>query len=336
MTSPVATSAKEAPAKKEGGRSSSRATPVPQPVFATPALIQRKCACGGACPSCEEVKRKESTPIQTKLRVNAPGDAFEQEADRVADQVMRMPGSFAVGEPMTVTAAPVLQRKCCGHAGGENGPCDECDKKVELQRSATAPGPAPHSPPIVHDVLKEPGAPLDANTRAFFEPRFGHDFSKVRVHTNSHAADSAKAIKALAYTVGNHVVFGAGQYAPRTTEGGRLVAHELAHVLQQGSDYRVADCLRQFGEPEREADSTDVPPTVAGPTDGQGYPDAGGVGARVFPPITVFPSEPSFTNAQTTMARKPDPKLGRDEPLQLDRTLEPRSSLVKIDRKSVV
>src|SRR5205085_6372561 len=88
-------------------------------------------------------------------------------------------------------------------------------------------------PPIVHDVLRSPGQPLDTGTRAFMEPRFGHDFSQVRVHTDTQAAESARAVNALAYTVGRDVVFGAGQHSPETSGGKRLLAHELTHVVQQ-------------------------------------------------------------------------------------------------------
>jgi hypothetical protein len=90
-------------------------------------------------------------------------------------------------------------------------------------------------PSIVHDVLSSSGQPLDATTRAVMEPRFGHDFSQVRIHTDTQAAESARAVNALAYTVGRNVVFGARQYAPTTSEGRKLIAHELAHVLQQAS-----------------------------------------------------------------------------------------------------
>jgi Domain of unknown function (DUF4157) len=88
-------------------------------------------------------------------------------------------------------------------------------------------------PPIVHEVLRSPGQPLTNDTRAFMEPRFGHDFSGVRVHTDLRAADSAQAVNALAYTVGQDVVFGAGQHRPQTLVGQRLLAHELAHTIQQ-------------------------------------------------------------------------------------------------------
>src|SRR5207244_11233244 len=92
-----------------------------------------------------------------------------------------------------------------------------------------------------HEVLNSPGQPLDESTRAFMEPRFGHDFSRVRVHTDSQAAESARAVNALAYTVGPDIVLGADQYKPGTLAGRRLLAHELTHVLQQSVTPRRAE-----------------------------------------------------------------------------------------------
>jgi hypothetical protein len=116
-------------------------------------------------------------------------------------------------------------------------------------------------PSIVHEALRSPGQPLDAATRAFMEPRFGRDFSGVRMHTDARAAESARAVNALAYTVGHTIVFGAGQYAPGTPSGQRLLAHELAHTIQQlrgpDGDGAVAGKLRvnDVGDPyEKEAD----------------------------------------------------------------------------------
>jgi len=106
---------------------------------------------------------------------------------------------------------------------------------VTLQRRTSGLGGPTSVPSVVHDVLSSPGQPLDRNTRTFFEPRFGHDFSRVRVHTDGHAAESARSVNALAYTVGRHLVFGAGQYLPGTDAGRELIAHELTHVLQQGN-----------------------------------------------------------------------------------------------------
>jgi hypothetical protein len=98
-------------------------------------------------------------------------------------------------------------------------------------------GAAGHTeaPGIVRDVLHSPGQPLDAGTRAFMEPRFGHDFSQVRIHADTKAAESAREVNALAYTVGRDMVFARGQYAQGTSEGRRLLVHELTHVVQQGN-----------------------------------------------------------------------------------------------------
>jgi hypothetical protein len=135
------------------------------------------------------------------------------------------------------TPAPrgLLQRKCaCGGASGISGHCEECDeKRLSMQRRATSPESVAAVPPIVHETLRSPGQALDTQTRAFMESRFGHDFSRVRVHIDKRAAESAEAVDALAYTVGSNVVFGKGQYAPGTREGKRLLTHELAHVVQQ-------------------------------------------------------------------------------------------------------
>ena len=133
-------------------------------------------------------------------------------------------------------ARPVLQRKCsCGqHAGG--GECEECKKRHDvLQRHSAGNSEVPHVPPLVHDVLRSPGQPLDRFTRGAFEPQFGHDFSHVRVHTDDRSAASARAVSADAYTVANHVVFGSGLFKPETPAGARLLAHELTHVVQQRS-----------------------------------------------------------------------------------------------------
>lgn len=103
-----------------------------------------------------------------------------------------------------------------------------------LQRAAINPSPVHAVPPIVHEVLRSPGQPLDTAPRSFMESRFGHDFSSVRVHTDAKAANSARSVNALAYTVGQSVVFGSNQYQPHTRAGQQLMAHELTHVVQQG------------------------------------------------------------------------------------------------------
>jgi hypothetical protein len=167
---------------------------------------------------------------QAKLSISNPGDAFEQEADRVAEQVIRMP------EP-----AFALQRK--SERGNRSGLESERSPHEELlvRRRVTpadSSSSAATAPPIVHDTLRSTGQALDTSTRAFFEARFQQDFSDVRVHTDAQAAASARAVDALAYTVGPQIVFGAGQYAPQTTEGSRLLAHELTHVVQSTRNLR--------------------------------------------------------------------------------------------------
>ena len=138
-------------------------------------------------------------------------------------------------QPLATVQTGLLQRQCaCGGAPGVDGECEECrEKHLSMQRRATTPASPPTVPPIVHNVLSSPGQPLDTGTRAFMEPRFGHDFSQVRVHTDTRAAESARAVNALAYTVGRDVVFGRGQYEPKALAGKRLLAHELTHVVQQ-------------------------------------------------------------------------------------------------------
>jgi Domain of unknown function (DUF4157) len=154
------------------------------------------------------------------------------------------------------TASGVVQRKCA--CGGSGGDCAECKKKEpDLQRKATSRGGrAPAVPAIVHDVLRSPGQPLDRGTRAAMESGFGRDFSAVRIHNDAQAAKSAGAVNALAYTVGRDVVFARNQFALTTKEGQRLLAHELTHVVQQGSDsHRAPQSIgREDDSFEREAD----------------------------------------------------------------------------------
>jgi hypothetical protein len=132
-----------------------------------------------------------------------------------------------------------LQRKCaCGTHTIAGGDCESCQKEnaaAGLRRAAGSADSISGVPSIVHEVLRSPGQPLDASTREFMESHFNHDFSHVRMHADRRAADSARAVNALAYTVGRDVVFGSGRYAPGTSEGRRLLAHELAHVVQQAS-----------------------------------------------------------------------------------------------------
>jgi hypothetical protein len=109
--------------------------------------------------------------------------------------------------------------------------CALCEEEEHLQ-AKEVPGKMASTSADIGD-FRGGGRPLDASVRSFFEPRFGYVFDQVRVHTDERAAESAQAVNALAYTVGHDIVFGAGHYAPDTTEGRRLIAHELTHVVQQ-------------------------------------------------------------------------------------------------------
>jgi outer membrane protein OmpA-like peptidoglycan-associated protein len=262
-----------------------------------------------------------SSFIQAKLQISTPGDPSEQEADRVAESVMRMPEPAVsrqsivkpvshirplahretdrsdegdkIVAPKSKSRIPIAVREDDDEAGlSVLRVCDKCeeekrqnqgqradlvqrkpatermpdDEDVEEQQippteaqhvapkvttsvaanihamngggsslSNSSPGGVgvTSAPSIVHDALSSPGQPLGMTERAFFEPRFGRDFGDVRVHTDSISAKSATAINALAYTVGQEIVFAKGQYAPNSTAGERLLAHELVHTIQQ-------------------------------------------------------------------------------------------------------
>lgn len=136
-------------------------------------------------------------------------------------------------KPAATSAPPArsnfLQRQCvCGGEVGPTGECEPCRKEREAKTPANVPS-------IVHEVVRSAGQPLDPATRAFMEPRFGHDFGNVRVHTNEKAAESAQTVRAHAYTVGQNVVFAENKFAPTTSIGRELLAHELAHTIQQRS-----------------------------------------------------------------------------------------------------
>ncbi len=163
--------------------------------------------------------------IQSKLAINQPGDEYEQEADRVSERVMRMPER----QPQGACA--------CGGEGEcakcQTGPPSQEQPPLQAKRAGSDDLRQSAVPPIVHEVLGSSGQALDRAARGVLEPRFGLDFSGVRVHTDATAAYSAQAVNALAYTLGQDIVFGKDQYQPGTSEGQRLLAHELTHVVQQ-------------------------------------------------------------------------------------------------------
>jgi len=170
-------------------------------------VLQRKCGCGNhtvAGGQCTECAKKKSA-LQPKLAVGPDNDSYEQEADRIADQVL---------------AAPA-------HGPASAGP-------TRIQRyTRPESGNAVSAPDSVGRVLTGSGKPLDPALRQDMENRFRHDFSGVRVHSGPAAEQSAQELSALAYTVDHNIVFGAGQFNPDAQAGRRLIAHELTHVVQQ-------------------------------------------------------------------------------------------------------
>jgi flagellar motor protein MotB len=219
--------------------------------------------------------------IQAKLKIGEPNDKYEQEADRVADQVMRMP------EPQVQRVCPkceedlqrqpiepekeeeeTLQTKAIANRLSsliqrQAEPAEEeedeevmqpkrlsssvastLQRQVEPEEGAEEETLQAKTNANQHNVMSTPlqnritalrgnGQPLAQSERAFFEPRFGTDFSQVRIHTGSQAAETARAVNARAFTLGRDIVFGAGQYQAHSTAGKNLLAHELTHVVQQ-------------------------------------------------------------------------------------------------------
>jgi hypothetical protein len=195
-----------------------------------PRYLQRKPADGAPQDAGESAAARARVPryLQAGLEISQPGDVYEQEAERVAHEVLRMPDATA-------------QQPCAACAAGE--PCVNCAPKQAgaIQRSANTAAGAPAASATVNLPGQiGPGQPLDHATRAYFEPRFGHDFSAVRVHAEPAAEQSARDLSAHAYTLGQDVVFGEGRFAPSTPSGRQLLAHELAHVVQQsgGGNHR--------------------------------------------------------------------------------------------------
>jgi Domain of unknown function (DUF4157) len=167
--------------------------------------------------------RSSPRRLQAKLRINAPGDLYEQEADRVAERITSMP------EPqLTPSRTTSGTSQCANVQAHHQHLLTKSVKTSDLGEVGAL--------SIVNEVLRSSGQPLDSFTRAAMESRFGHDFSRVRVHTDAQAAASAESVNALAFTVGSHVVFGAGQYSPQSRQGRQTLAHELVHTLQQGND----------------------------------------------------------------------------------------------------
>ena len=208
----------------------------------------------------------ESRPVQTKLKIGQPRDAYEQEADRAAEQVMRMPSAQTWSTALYIRRKPLVRATAEGELPEREGseshiPLGACRELAPSKQESTT-----YEPSLVCKLLilgcrllipdrllaretrrtevsaagqteingMQGGArPLPQSARDFFEPRFGHDFGAVKVHDDARAAGAARTLTARAFTIGDHVVFGSGEFSPQTGDGRRLLAHELAHVVQQ-------------------------------------------------------------------------------------------------------
>jgi hypothetical protein len=304
------------PAEQEADRVDEQVMRMPEPNPPASAgsgsaelVLQRK------CDKCEEqdkekVQRKgvnepDQRPrveaLQTKLTISQPGDPAEQEADRVAEQVMRMT------EP---EASPYISQGSTGtaiHRACDCKPTCECtnDDKTVSRKAAAAEldrEQADGRQTLIDEALRSPGQPLDPATRAFLEPRFGRDFAHVRVHADSTASHSAGAVNALAYTLGSDIVFRSGSYAPATTEGQRLLAHELTHVVQQSGPGEARKASPR-------GDSSLLRPSAAPlQVNGSGPP----VLMRDPPPGPDQPAQPPAPAPQPAPAAKKKAVLGKD------------------------
>lgn len=251
-------------------------------------VLQRKCVCGGTpgptgeCAAC----RRKRLGIQPKLTINQPGDRYEREADRVAEQVMRMPEpqlqrllEDKTGDDRLVRPSQLCKQEdpysCRDRGCSQFGRVCEPIEPGTMRGCKCAPTMLPaSSPPQVEEetlqtkavsghtstvtptataqisAMRGGGQPLPQPVRDFMEPRFGYDFSQVRIHTDARAAESAEAVNARAYTVANDIAFRCGEYSPETLSGRRLLAHELTHVIQQSHAFARPTLQRQ-AEPPR-------------------------------------------------------------------------------------
>jgi len=206
---------------------------------------------------------------QAQLTVSEPGDPLEEEADRVADDVLRTDDSSGV--PVLRLCEDCEEEDQLQRQAAPKKEEEEDEKKLRVQPKAKGAPPAV-SPQITQGIsaARAGGVPLPSSERSFFEPRFGRDLADVRVHSDAAAARSARSVNAHAYTVGSDVVFAPGQYAPRTAQGRRLLAHELAHVAQQQPRRGVARSpalvARQAATATAPAAAPAPPTTVTTPT----------------------------------------------------------------------
>lgn len=247
--------------------------------------------------------------IQPKLKIGAANDKYEQEADRVADQVMRIPDGQGTDSRLQISGLSPgnsIQRLSAG-----------CKQKLEKDNIVQTKDSSGHTPAVTPNVasgiqsLKGGGQPLSESTRSYFEPRFGHDFSQVRIHVDNRAANLANSINARAFTLSRNVVFGDGQYQPHSREGQRLMAHELAHTIQQGtSSPNTSSAARLSNVPSdkiQKDDDEDKERRRRRRSSGSGWrfqfgvgpmraPSVSGPAASFFPPTQQLPIPGLFLN----------------------------------------
>jgi hypothetical protein len=259
--------------------------------------------------------------IQQKLKVSQPGDEYEQEADRVAEKIVSMTNDNPIASTLSHKVEKI-DRKC---ATCEMKEKEKKEEKLKISRKPSNTSILEESDEFsneTNNIRPDSGIPLDRNTRVFMESRFGHDFSKVRIHADEKAARSAQSVNALAYTIGNDIVF-EGQHLPESESGRKLLAHELTHVLQQrNGDLRIARA------PEDEADAgvpdvkpvprsttTPVPKTVP-PAPAQ-VPNVSSGGHTVAPPgVAPCPDPPQplpvLVDCPFTPSAPPAPPLAKE------------------------
>lgn len=212
---------------------------------------------------------------QAKLTVGRPDDAYEKEADKMAEKVTSMPDAALQrvsdkqdeeqlqAKPLAGQITPLLQRKDDAPEEEQEEPVqskriqrqagDEEEQTVQAKAAIERPQPVSSGTESGINCMRSGGRPLDAPTRRYFEPRFGRGFGDVRVHTDGRAAETARSLNARAFTLGNDVVFGAGEYAPHSMKGRRLLAHELTHTVQQKG--RAGGAVQAAADPRHDLTS---------------------------------------------------------------------------------
>jgi hypothetical protein len=281
---PVARASDQAgpsPTRRSSGRASEAGLAGP-----VGAAVERASAVGNL----ERLRELAAAGIRPKLEVSSPTDEHEVEADRVAEKIMSMPLDRAA-EPAPVSeeeVAPRLDR------AAEPVPVAEEDEE-EVATKSDGPPAMSSTVESAIDTSRAGGSPLDAETRSFFEPRFGRDLSETKVHADDQAARMAGNLNAQAFTVGNDIYMGAGKYQPGTESGRALLAHELTHTIQQKPGARLRRSPVPIAVPA---------PTPAGVGKVQRLEDGAGGGAAAAG-AGPAPAQPTFYLPQVKARHRP-------------------------------